>query len=52
MHVPGITDQIPEDPTANEGSGITSEPDLKTALEDYTVSYSMSGLQIGRSSDF
>ncbi len=45
--VPGITDQNPEDTTADEGSGIKPPPDLKTAIEDHLVSHSMSGLQLG-----
>ncbi len=45
--VPGRTDPSPEELAADEGSGISPQQDLKTAIEDHYVSHSMSGLQLG-----
>ncbi len=48
--VPGLTDPSPEELAADQGSGISPQQDLKTAIEDHFVSHSMSGLQLGDNS--
>ena len=45
--VPGLTDPSPEEQAAAEGSSISPQQNLQTAIEDHFVSHSMSGLQLG-----
>ncbi len=45
--VPGLTDPSPEQLAADEGSGVSPQQDLQTAIQEHYVSFSMSGLQLG-----